>query len=298
MRATRFQTAAFTILALVGFAANSLLCRAALSNGAWRIDAASFTLIRLSSGAVVLGALVWRRGPKRQGSWLSTAMLFLYAAGFSLAYVRIPAALGALVLFGAVQVTMIGVGILRGERPTAQEWVGLAIAFAALVALIAPGVSAPDPLGAALMAAAGVAWGVYSLRGRGSLRPLAATADNFLRSVPLAVVASAVMRLGGAPLRILPSGAALAVLSGALASGLGYSLWYAALPRLTATRGAIVQLAVPVLAAAGGVVLLGERLSLRLVAAGSTLLFGILVSVLARPRRASDRSSVPAEQDR
>jgi drug/metabolite transporter (DMT)-like permease len=277
------RAAVFTVLALVGFAANSLLCRAALGGGGRLIDAASFTTVRLVSGALVLGLLLrLRGGAERRGSWGSALALFAYAAGFSLAYVRIPAGVGALVLFGCVQATMLGTGIFRGERPRPLEWAGLVLALGGLVALTAPGVSAPDALGAALMAGAGVAWGVYSLRGRGSTNPLAVTADNFLRSVPLTLGLSVLGLLVEGTPRATPAGLGLAVASGALASGVGYSLWYAALPHLSATRAAIVQLSVPVLAAAGGVLLLGETLSVRLVGAGSALLCGILLALRAR----------------
>jgi drug/metabolite transporter (DMT)-like permease len=282
-----WRTAAFTLLALIGFAANSLLCRAALENGAWRIDAASFTSLRLVSGALVLWLLLRvRGGGERRGSWGSALALFAYAAGFSLAYVRIPAGVGALILFGCVQATMLGVGLFRGERPRPLEWVGLAMALGGLVALRLPGATAPDPLGATLMAGAGVAWGVYSLRGRGNADPLAATADNFLRSVPMALGLSALALLALEAPRATPVGMGLAVASGALASGVGYSLWYAALPHLTAMRAAVVQLAVPVVAAAGGVLLLGEALTWRLVGAGSALLCGVLLALGARPREA------------
>ena len=281
----RARTALFTVLALGGFAANSLLCRAALGEGAWRIDAASFTTLRLVSGALVLAGLLRARGGGgRPGSWGSALALFAYAAGFSLAYVRIPTGVGALLLFGCVQATMLGVGLFRGERPRPLEWVGLGLALAGLGVLRLPGATAPDPLGAALMAGAGVAWGVYSLRGRGIADPLAATADNFLRAVPLTLGLS-VVALGvlGAP-RVTPGGVGLAVASGALSSGVGYSLWYAALPHLTAMRAAVVQLLVPVVAAAGGVLLLGEVLTARLVGAGVTLLSGVLLVLLARQR--------------
>lgn len=285
-----WKTGALTVLALLGFAANSLLCRAALGEGAWRIDAASFTTLRLVSGALVLGLLLRARGggsSVRRGSWGSAVALFAYAAGFSLAYVRIPAGVGAVLLFGCVQATMLGVGLFRGERPRVLEWVGLAMALGGLIVLRLPGATAPDALGATLMAGAGVAWGVYSLRGRGNADPLAATADNFLRAVPLTLGLSALALLVlERPHATLP-GVGLAVASGALASGVGYSLWYAALPHLTAMRAAVVQLAVPVVAAVGGVLLLGETLTARLVGAGSALVCGVLLTLLARQRKAS-----------
>ncbi|WP_164017583.1 DMT family transporter [Pyxidicoccus trucidator] len=286
------RTGLLTVLALVGFAANSLLCRAALAGGGRLIDAASFTGVRLVSGALVLAVLLRVRGGRYTGgSWPSALALFVYAAGFSLAYVRIPAGVGALLLFGCVQATMLGMGLARGERPKAREVAGLLLALSGLVGLTAPGGSAPDPVGAALMAGAGVAWGVYSLRGRGNRNPLAATADNFLRSVPMAAALSAVgLWVQGTP-HATGHGVALAVASGALASGVGYSLWYAALPHLTATRAAIVQLSVPVLAAVGGVLLLGETLTQRLVFAGAALLMGVLLALSAK---AAPRAPVAA----
>jgi drug/metabolite transporter (DMT)-like permease len=283
-----WKTAALTLLALLGFAANSLLCRAALENGASRIDAASFTTVRLVSGAAVLWLLLRVRGgtgAERRGSWGSALALFAYAAGFSLAYVRIPAGVGALILFGCVQATMLGMGLFRGERPRPLEWLGLAMALGGLLVLRLPGATAPDALGATLMAGAGVAWGVYSLRGRGNADPLAATADNFLRGVPMTLGLSVLGLVLEAP-RVTPAGVGLAVASGALASGVGYSLWYAALPHLTAMRAAVVQLAVPVVAAVGGVLLLGETLTVRLVGAGSALLCGVFLALLARQRKA------------
>ncbi|MBZ4421682.1 DMT family transporter [Myxococcus sp. RHSTA-1-4] len=282
------RTGLLTVLALVGFAANSLLCRAALAGGGRLIDAASFTGVRLVSGALVLALLLRARsGRHTGGSWPSALALFAYAAGFSLAYVRIPTGVGALLLFGCVQATMLGTGLARGERPKAREVAGLLLALGGLVGLTAPGVSAPDPVGAAMMAGAGVAWGVYSLRGRGNRDPLAATADNFLRSVPMAVALSGVGLLAQGTPHATGRGIALALASGALASGVGYSLWYAALPHLTATRAAIIQLSVPVLAAAGGVLLLGEGVTARVLLAGTALLAGVLLALSAKaaPRK-------------
>jgi drug/metabolite transporter (DMT)-like permease len=277
------RLAVLTAAAMVGFAANSLLCRAALRPRL--VDAATFTSLRLVSGAIallLLAALARPASPPtatvRAGSWLSAAALFAYAAAFSFAYLRIGAAVGALLLFGAVQATMLGGGLSRGERPRAAEWAGLAMALVGVVTLVAPGLSAPDPIGALLMIAAGVAWGVYSLRGRGpsSSPPLVATAANFARAVPLAAALSlAALRAAHLGAR----GAALAVASGALASGVGYSLWYAALPSMSATRAAIVQLSVPLLAAAGAVALLGEPLTLRVVLSGAAILGGVALAV-------------------
>ncbi len=272
---------ALTLAALVAFAANSLLCRAALWHGL--IDAASFTTVRVVSGAVVL-ALVARvgAGERAKGSWASAAALYLYAIAFSFAYRRIPAGAGALLLFGSVQATMIGADLSRGGRPHRAEWIGLCVSVCGLSWLAWPGSASLDPGGSALMAMAGVAWGVYSLRGRGTSRPLDVTADNFLRAVPLALLGSALSSGVGAIPAATTTGLLLATISGALTSGLGYVVWYAALQHLTATRAAIVQLAVPVLAAAGGVVALGESVSARLLGAALLILGGIAIAVSRR----------------
>lgn len=276
-------TAALATAALVGFAGNSLLCRAAL--GARTIDAPSFTAIRLGAGAVTLALLVQlrRRPAAGRGSWPSAIALFAYAIGFSLAYLRMSAATGALILFATVQVAMIGWSIIRGIRPRPLEWLGLAAAAAGLVVLVLPGLAAPDPLGATMMAIAGLSWGAYSLRGRGAADPLAVTADNFLRTLPFAAVA---LGIGAVTthLAVSPRGALLATASGALASGIGYSLWYAALPALAATRAAIIQLGVPVLTAAAAVSLLGEPLTTRFVVAAAAIVGGIAIAIVARSR--------------
>jgi len=276
------RTAALTAAALVGFAANSLLCRMALRPRL--VDAATFTSIRIVAGALALLVLGRLAAPPRDavaggGSWGSAVALFAYAAAFSFAYLRIGAGVGALLLFGAVQATMLAWALSRGERLGWAEWAGLLAAVAGLVALVRPGLSAPDPAGAVLMIAAGIAWGAYSLRGRGATRPLAATASNFARAVPLAGALS-IGLLGSAHADL--RGALLAATSGALTSGVGYSLWYAALAGLTSTQAAVVQLSVPVLAAAGGVALLGEMLTPRLVACGGIILGGVALAVLGR----------------
>jgi drug/metabolite transporter (DMT)-like permease len=281
---TRLATAA----ALAGFAANSLLCRAALRSGA--VDAWSFTAIRLGSGAVALALLsrVAARGPAVEGgSSLSALFLYIYAAAFSLAYLRLPTGVGALVLFASVQATMIGWGVARGARPSRLEWAGVAIAFAGLVVLTLPGASLPDPLGLCLMAVAGAAWGAYSLRGRSSRAPLAATGGNFLRSVPLALLAllgAYATGSGSGGLHASPSGAWLALASGALASGVGYSLWYLALPHLRALTAALVQLTVPVWVGVAGILLLGESLNARLAVAAPLILGGVACAVLPKSR--------------
>jgi drug/metabolite transporter (DMT)-like permease len=186
-------------------------------------------------------------------------------------------------LFAFVQLTMIGAGIARGERPRIVEWLGHATAIGGLVVLVLPGIVAPDPIGAVLMASAGVSWGVYSLRGRGAKNPLAITADNFVRTVPMAAVLVAIA-LASTTVGATTSGVLLAVASGAIASGLGYSIWYAALPHLAATRAAVVQLAVPAIAAGAGVVVLGEVLTVRFVICAAAILGGVAVAISGRPR--------------
>jgi drug/metabolite transporter (DMT)-like permease len=273
-----------TALAMLAFAANSVLCRAAL--GEPSIDAASFTSLRLVSGALMLWLLLrWQSPQKRiaqSGNWASGFYLFLYAAAFSFAYLQLDAGIGALILFGMVQMTMISAALLRGERPSALEWAGLIAALLGLVYLMSPGLSAPPLFGALLMAIAGIAWGLYSLRGRGVADPLAATAGNFLRAAPMGVAVSLLM-LGD--LSLSPSGAALAITSGAITSGVGYAIWYSALPHLRGTTAASVQLSVPVIAALGGVAFMGELLSLRLVLASALILGGVGLVLYARERQ-------------
>jgi drug/metabolite transporter (DMT)-like permease len=272
-------TAGLTALAMLAFASNSLLCRAALDGG--HADATSFTALRLAGGALVLGALARWRGstaPRAGHAWVSALALFAYAIGFSLAYRRLPAGTGALLLFAAVQLTMVGAGLRAGERPRPLEWLGHLLSVAGLVVLTRPGLARPDLVGALLMLGAGVAWGVYSQRGRATPDAVAANAASFARAVPLGVAASAVgVSLGTA--RFDAAGAGLALASGVAASGLGYAAWYAALRGLTATRAALVQLSVPPLAACGGVLLLGETFSARLLVAGVLILGGIAVAV-------------------
>lgn len=275
------RTVVLTAAAMVAFASNSLLCRAALAGGA--IDAVSFTALRLGGGAAVLVLLA--RGRTRGGSWLSATALAAYAFLFSIAYLRIPAGVGALALFGAVQATMLAVGFARGDRPGTREWLGFALAVAGLVALARPGRMAPDALGVAMMAVAGAAWGVYTLRGRGNADALGVNAANFARAAAL-VPLFAALALGLPPaapgFHVSGRGIALALVSGSVTSGLGYALWYVAVRGLTTTRAAIVQLAVPPLAALGGVALLGEALTPRLVASGAAILGGVALAVTAR----------------
>ncbi len=272
------RTAGLTTLAMSAFAANSLLCRAALGRGA--VDAFSFTSARLVSGAVVLVVLVATRGhrPRPASEWPAALALFAYALFFSLAYLRIPAAVGALALFGAVQVTMIGRGLVAGERPTPREWLGLAVSLGGLAGLLLPGLASPDPLGLGLMLVAGVAWGAYSLLGRGAADPLAANAASFALAAPLCLVAQ-LAAVGVAAPHATPAGVFLAIVSGALASGLGYAVWYAALRGLSATHAAVAQLSVPPLAALGAVTFLDESLSTRLLVSAVAILGGIALSL-------------------
>ena len=276
------RLAALTLLTMIAFAANSVLCRIALKDT--RIDPASFTAIRLASGALVLWVLasMLRRDQSGRGNWLSALALFAYAAGFSFAYVSLSAATGALLLFGAVQATMIGHGIWNGERQTGWQIVGLLLALGGLVGLLLPGLTAPPLAGSALMVIAGIAWGVYSLRGRGAGDPTRVTAGNFVRSVPLAALL-ALLPLARTEWDAI--GAGYAVASGAIASGMGYAVWYSVLPALRAVTAATVQLSVPVIAALGGIVFLGETLTARLVLASVATLGGIAMVILNRPRR-------------
>ncbi|WP_252274503.1 DMT family transporter [Pseudomonas subflava] len=274
------RVALLTALAMLAFAGNSLLCRIALRDS--DLDPASFTAIRLIAGALVLALLVAlrRKGPLR-GDWRSALALFAYAAGFSFAYVELDAGSGALILFGAVQASMLGYGWLRGERLRPLQLFGLLAALGGLVYLLLPGASAPAPQAAGLMVLAGVAWAFYSLLGRGNADPLAATAGNFLRSL-VALLPLAALFAGS--LEWDTMGAFYAVLSGALASGIGYAIWYAALPHLKAIQAASVQLSVPIITALLGALLLGEALSLRLAIASVAVLGGIALILLAKRR--------------
>jgi len=280
----RLRLVALTALTLIAFAANSLLARAALVGGA--IDAASFTLIRIASGALALRLLVaWRsralRGPVG-GCWAGGIWLATYAVAFSFAYLQLDAGLGTLLLFGAVQVTIIGYGIARGERPGLRDVLGALIAFGGLVVLVRPGLTAPPVLAAMLMALAGIAWGASSIIGRGDSTPILSTAGNFLRALPVVLLAA----LPTFTVAVLsPTGVALAVISGALTSGLGYVAWYSVLPSLNAARASVLQLTVPLIAAAGGVILLGEVITQRAVTAAVLILGGVALT-LVRARAA------------
>jgi drug/metabolite transporter (DMT)-like permease len=278
----RVRTVLLTVIALVAFAGNSLLCRLALTRTS--IDAASFTTIRILAGAIALLIIVQLRpGPKHSGgSWMSALALMVYAAGFSFAYVRLTAGTGALLLFGAVQATMITVGVIRGERLSPLQTCGLLLAYGGLVDLVLPGITAPPLISALLMISAGMAWGVYSLRGKGAGDPTAVTAGNFVRAVPMALLVS-VLALSIRSVNM--AGAMYAIASGAIASGAGYVVWYTALRDLRATTAATVQLSVPVIAAIGGILLLHEPLTSRLLVAAAAILGGVALVVLTRTTR-------------
>ena len=281
-RSGQLWIAWLTAVSLVAFAANSILCRLAL--GSASIDAASFSAIRLLSGAVVLMLLsraAGRRTLETQGSWKSGAALSLYAITFSCAYVLLSTGTGALILFGSVQATMIISGLISGERPTTMGWLGLLIALSGLIYLVFPGVSAPSLPGAALMISAGFFWGVYSLQSRGAGDPIRITTGNFIRSVPIALAASVILL---PLLHLSVKGVLIAALSGGIASGLGYVVWYTALRGMTSTLAATVQLVVPLLAATGGVLFLSESVSARLVLSGLWILGGVGLAIVGRSR--------------
>ena len=268
-----------TLLVLLAFAGNSILCRLALR--ATSIDPATFTSVRLLSGALVLWVLVstFRRNVRGQGNWGSALALLAYAAALSYAYIDLPTGLGALLLFAAVQVTMIGHALTHGERLQVVQWLGLGLAIAGLVGLLLPGLTAPPLIGSTLMLASGVAWGVYSLRGKGAGDPTRVTAGNFMRAVPIALLLS-LLTLG--QMQWDATGVLYAVISGGITSGLGYSLWYMVLPHLRSTTAASLQLSVPVIASLGGVLFVGEALTLRLVLAAIAILGGIALVIRGR----------------
>lgn len=285
-----WRTSLLALAAMLAFAANSLLCRAALAGEA--IDAASFTAIRLVAGALTLLLLIRLRRPKvaaasdqaltATGNWGSALALFTYAIGFSFAYTQLSTATGALLLFAAVQVTMVGSGLFRGERLTPWQWLGFTVALAGVLLLLFPGIAAPAPLSALLMIISGIAWGFYSVRGRQATDATAVTAGNFSRTVPMALLLLVIL----APkLQLSAHGIALALTSGAIASGLGYALWYSVLPALTSTIAASLQLSVPVLAALMGAMMLAEPVSARVILASVTILGGIAVVILCKARQ-------------
>jgi len=274
------RTLNLTVVAMLAFAANTLLCRSALAYQL--IDAASFTTVRAVSGAAMLGLIVLlqrRVHDESAADWRSTAALFIYMVANSFAYLSIGVGTGALILFSAVQLTMVIAALRNREHFSPLSWTGLALAVLGVVYLVSPGLAAPDPFGAALMAISGVAWGFYSLVGRGVKDPLRATAMNFIYIVPGVLIVSA---LFWNRFDVSPGGVALAAASGALASGVGYAIWYAALSGLTASRAAAVQLSVPAISAFGGVVLLAEPLTLRLVLASGATLGGVAIVLSQR----------------
>ena len=283
LSAASLRVTGLTTVALIAFAGNSVLCRLALADGS--IDAASFTTVRLVSGAIALLLILnaSNRGtrPASYGSWMSAAMLFLYAACFSFAYISLDTGIGALILFGMVQATMVAGALIAGDRPTIAEWIGWIFAVAGFIYLVSPGLTAPSPGGSALMAFAGIGWGIYSLRGRREPFALAGTTYNFLRSVPLVLVVS-VFSLQN--LHVTTSGVVFAILSGAITSGVGYAIWYTALQSISSMQAAMVQLSVPILAAAGGVLFLAESVSLRLIVSGLLILGGIFLAIFGKAK--------------
>ncbi len=278
------KTVFYTTFALVCFALNSLLCRLAL--GAETIDAASFTAVRLISGAIALLIINSFFGKKESqtkgGNWISAFFLFAYAICFSFAYLNLTTGTGALILFGSVQATMIVLALWSGEKPKILEWVGLTIALFGLVYLVFPSLTAPPFISSALMAGAGMAWGFYTLRGRGSANPLAETTGNFVRTVPFVILATLPFL---SQTHLSQKGIVFAVLSGAIASGIGYSVWYSVLKFHTATRAAILQLSVPALAGLGGVIFLSEIVSLRLLLATILILGGIGLAIVGKGKK-------------
>jgi len=277
-----------TAAALVAFASNSILCRLALGSRA--VDPVTFTVVRLASGATALLAvagLTGRAGGRGAGNWVSGALLFLYAICFSLAYVVLRVGTGALILFGAVQLTMLLAAVASGERPQPLQWTGLLLALGGFVYLVSPGLAAPSPAGSVLMTAAGVAWGFYTLRGRGAADPITDTTDNFVRAVPF-VLAAGAASLPFGDIHVTARGLGLAVASGAVTSGLGYVVWYVALRGLTATRAAGVQLTVPVIAALAGILFMAEPATWRLGLSSVAILGG--VSLVLAGREAAPRS--------
>ena len=281
---SRTRLVAATVLTMFAFAGNSLLCRVALKQT--HIDAATFTTVRIISGAIALWLIVrFRNGANTiTGNWSSAFTLIAYAACFSLAYISLSAAAGALLWFGAVQVTMIGYGIWSGERLRVLGVTGIVCAFAGLIVLVLPGVTAPSLGGSALMIAAGIAWGIYSLQGKKSIGdPTATTAGNFMRTIPFTIIFSL---CGLHWLSIDSEGVYYAIASGAITSGVGYAIWYTALPGLQATQAAVVQLSVPIIAAAGGILFLGEQMTIRLIVASVAILGGIALVIVGRNRSA------------
>lgn len=275
------KTLVFTILAMIAFAANSVLCRLALGNNT--IDASSFTILRLLSGTLVLMTIIGLKYNKKRttskGSWVASSMLFLYAITFSFAYITLDTGTGALIMFGSVQITILLLSFITGTRLHLSEWTGVAIAFTGFVYLVLPGVTSPSLAGFILMTIAGFAWGIYTLKGQGSDAPLMDTSYNFLRTMPFVIILTIIALQN---VSYTTEGIILAVLSGGIASGIGYMIWYVALGGLSSTQAAVVQLSVPVLAAMGGVIFMSEAVTLRLTISSLLILGGILLVVLGR----------------
>jgi drug/metabolite transporter (DMT)-like permease len=274
-----------TTITMIAFGANSIFGRVALEGDA--IDPSSYSFIRLLSGAIMLAILVGAssgvsKKSLSHGNLISALCLFAYAAAFSFSYVNIETGVGALILFACVQAVMIGWALFKGDRPSLFEWLGIVIAFSAFIWLVSPGLEAPDPIAAALMAISGIAWGAYSLRGKSSSDPLKATAGNFLLSVPMGLV---LLFITISSSQITLYGVILAIASGAITSGMGYALWYRVLPQLTATRASIVQLTVPVVAGVGGLIFLPEPLTFRFVLASALILGGVAISIVLKANR-------------
>ena len=277
---TAANTKLLTVISMIAFAANPLICRLALGNQL--IDAASFTSVRVVSGAVTLALIMlprWRRHGRGPVNWWSVSMLFMYMVFFSFAYLSLSASTGTLLVFGAVQFTMFIAAMRNGERFTFLSWIGFLLASIGLIYLVSPGITSPDPLGAALMVVAGAAWGGYSLLGRSAADPVESTALNFIYSVPMAIIVTLFFL---DDFHYTWIGLILAAASGAIASGLGYAIWYAALRGLSASRAATVQLSVPTIAAFGGIVFLSEPASIRLIVASALTLGGIAVVLAQR----------------
>jgi len=284
------KTILFTALALMAFAANSVLCRLAL--GEKSIDAASFTIVRLFSGAITLWVLIYLKSmignnksnkeKASSGSWYGSLMLFIYALAFSFAYITLDTATGALILFGSVQITMILVNTFKGNRLHLIEWLGVVLAFTGFVYLMLPGINTPSLYGFILMTISGIAWGFYTLNGRGSQNPLMDTAHNFIKTIPLIVIVGILQILIMKGIQLSKTGIFLAILSGAIASGVGYSIWYSVLPNLSVVLSAVLQLLVPVIAAFGGILFVNELITQRLLLSGLMILCGILLVILSK----------------
>jgi len=273
-----------TMLALIAFAANSILCRLALYEGL--MDAGSFTAVRLMSGALMLGLIFSLRKQQQQqhnlqssGSWLASLLLFIYAITFSYAYIALDIATGALILFAAGQMTLILAALFLGSRLSLLEWLGLLLAFSGFIYLMLPSATTPSWGGFVLMSISGVAWGFYTLMGKGSIQPLADTTSNFMRSIPMVIL---LMLFSFEYTHLNAQGLLYAVLSGAIASGVGYTIWYMALEKLQTIHAAVVQLLVPVLAALGGMMLLSEPITIQFIISSMIILSGILLVILQR----------------